>query len=296
MVSDFMKIALIGLVIWLVMGQQPITTIDGGAADDVVLNCGVDPTVTLLERDKFDGTLPNGADVQYKINGGAQQTDADGSFSAPVGSTITVLAGYDNRSVYTRRIYSYNVAGCGVQTPNTYTELVQNTSMTVQCFNEGGDLISSDGLTYNETMATGDSVSLNCEIQGVSRKGLPEGGVVVMELSKTTYEEDLSEISGSVIGSKLANVPASYTLSSTSNIAYAWDVNEIVGAGNRQFTVSFSAEDDQNPAAGNDVTVTFYGKGGYVDEEDGDAFKIGVDDEDQTAVVGVVGAETIYVE
>lgn len=295
MAQDAMKWIAIAVVAYLVFGMgggEPGTT-----PSPAPEGCAYAPTVDVQEVDKWDANLPGGDDVQYILNGGSSTIDVDGTFEVTFGDTLKVLHGYDNRTTYYRDIGTYKIDKCGLNIVK-FEELVLNTSFTVQCFNQEGNLI--DDTSENETLAAGDEVTLTCQILGVSERGMPHGGVMVVELNATTYEEEKTKLGGSIVGAE-TTVPAPNTVTSTAHKAYAWEIEPILDAGTRTFDLTFKAETGINPTQtdggtdGVDLILKLYSKNAFLNSETGD-FEVGVVNEDNNLVGSKVGSETVQVD
>lgn len=265
---------------------------NGGDDNTIPGGCGIIPEFTLIAGDKWGavGTSTFSASHKFIVDDTASQTYSAAGTDAPYMSTLKILWFNGNETIY-NDVTTEVVSKCG---PQNFKNLnaVRNTSFTVQCFNEEGNLI--DDTSENETVGDGEAVSLDCEIRGVSEKGMPHGGVMVIETPKTQYEEDKTMLSGSIIGGT-TSVPSFYTLSSTSNAMKAYEVNPVLGAGVRDFVLSFEATSGQNPGNTNDLVMTLYSKDCYENEETND-FECGIEDEDAAAAGDQVGKETVQVD
>jgi len=299
--DNFMKILVAGILIWVLFGQGtlgPQTTggTGGTGTAPATTNCNYAPTAQLQSVDKWDTSRPSPNQFTYILNGGSKQTDSDGSFEVTFGDDLSVLWGQANKSSYYRDIGTYTIDKCGLNTIQSnnalesgQTGLIANTSITLQCFNEEGNLIDTSG--ENETIGTGDSVSLACEIRGTSEKGFPHGGVIVAEMNKTAYDEGKFALTGEAISGD-GVVPNSHSIRAATDSEKAFNVIPQIGPGVIRFTASIQAETDKDPdekeAIGNnaaDITLSLYANDAYYDTETG-KFAIGVEDQDNVLTKG----------
>lgn len=306
MANDNMKWVVLLVAAYLIFGQGGTTTTPpapqptGGAA----AQCAYAPTVELLGVDKYDDSAQTDTTYKYKVNGDAVQTDSDGSFEAALGDSIEVLWGHNNASVFTPITKTYTINSCGLNKIHE-TGLLKNDTFTIQCFNEEGNLIANSGTTQeNETIGAGETPTLKCELQGKSKRGLPLGGVMVLELNASQYKENDAAITGfgaasktDVTGDPVAQALGVYSVSSVDNKAIAVEVEPFEGPAVKTFYVTLPAEDSVNPGHTNDPTLSLYAIGCYHEEDvTGGDLRCGIADLDNTFVSGKSGTETISVD
>jgi len=275
-----------------------LTTVPDDKAKDAPAACascqydGV--TVTLASKDKFDsGLTVDKSNFKYKVNDGASKTDSDGVFDLACGDKLTVLWGDTNSTLYYRDPIDY-VIPCAPTYQIDYTGGVQNNSITtIQCFNQEGNLI--DDTSENETLAAGDTVTLKCEMHGIAKKGMPRGGLMIAEVPKTQYDESEFALTG--LGAK-GNVPNAYTVSSTSNAVFAWEIPPMTGSGVTTFYAYIDVDDSTNPGDSNDITLKLYDANCFEEEDvQGGPFICAMEDKDASLVGLNQGVtETIQVD
>lgn len=256
------------------------------------LPCPYAPTIALGANDKYTTGQINWGNWKYKLNGGTTTTDADGSFEVAKGSDLEVLVADGNSSTFYRAIWKPSIDVCGLNS-KSYDEVIKFTNYEVTCYNENGDAMNGTGAN-NLSIGTGGSRNVKCELTGVSKKGMPYGGVMVLELNKTTYDEEETVVSWE--GAELASVgtPGAYTIGATSATTKSFSVPAFEGAVTRTFYINLKADDSYNPTVTAGITTTAYGNGivGHIfpincfEEEDvigkPSEFKCAVEDKDQT--------------
>jgi hypothetical protein len=266
-------------------------------------DCSKAVTLDTQATDKADSSKTMPA-IKYKIGSGAVKTDADGSIGTNIGDSVTVLHAYDNTTDYVPVIKTYEVTKCG-RNDVAFNEVVGNQTLTIRCFNEEGNVISDP---ENETIGTGESPTLRCELIGAAKKGFPLGGVVTVELSGTVYKENDLSVTG------LGNVPASYngvartgdpvsqaigsySLAAAANKVRAFEVAPMYGAEVRTFYIYIPAEDAQDPTNADDLTINFYPIAGYEEEDvTGGDLRWGLVDLDNSFVASQAGTLTLAVD
>ena len=304
-------------LVWLVVavaaiimfggGGQQSTTPDGGTSGagssgntggTTTGQCAYAPTYSLSASDKWDNTVVISGAHRVIQDGEVPKTYSGTATETNLGEKIKVMWGNGNATIY-NVIQEYTISKCGL-TPIVYKELVRNTSLTMQCFNEENNLIDDAG--ENETVGAGDSVSLKCQILGVSERGMPHGGVIVAELNGSSYvgvDTQLTSITPELITGSKMSAPSFHTVTSTANKASAWNVAPILGAGTREFTLTFKAESIENPngfaGGGSDITLVLYSKDAFENSETND-FQVGVEDQDGLIVGDEIARETVQVD
>lgn len=237
-----------------------------------------DVTVTLSAVDKYTTTATGGTH-RYRINGGVAETVSDGgTFTASGGDTIEIL--WENGSAgsnYFSKVDQVTLP-CDKGTVRLSTELVQNGTLTIEVFNEEGNLIDTSG--ENETIGAGDVVTLTAKLKGTFQRGFPYGGVLVVEYNATAYDDVIAEFGGSK-----TNVPDFYTVSNTANIAKAYTVPAILSNEILEGKITIDADDTHNPSDVDDITLKFYPSNYYINEDTGGSFDgPAVEDEDDNQV------------
>lgn len=299
--ENAMKWIALVVVAYLVFGGGLNGTNNGGSNTNnpgtVPGGCAYAPTVTFVAQDKWDSTVNVGVGHQYKKNGGPTQTYAGSAVEAKLGDKFDVMFGVGNSTMY-RHLESFEVKTCG-QNQFEYDEMVQNTTMTMDCKDENGDVVHTAGtnLQNNMTIGSGETATIQCRMKlDTAKKGLPMGGVLVVELKTgAVYKEQDTSVTGSVIGAKLSDVPGAYTLAAAADKAVAYDVNPILATGYNDFNVYVAAETGQNPTAGNDIVLTLYGKDCY-ENTDTKKFECGVMTNANAWTKGQISTTTAFVD
>lgn len=306
MATDMQKLIAILVVAYLIFGQPRAAPAAVPATPTIPpgKECNYAPKVQLYEIDKWDADKPDPNKFQYILNDGASTTDTDGNFEVQLGDTLKVLWGAQNTSLYYKDIGAYTITECGLRTIKSttglksgQTGLIQNKTITIQCFNEEGNVI--DDTSENETLGVGDSVSLRCELRGTAEKGMPHGGTIVAEFNESLYQKDKFSLTGDVIGDK-ATIPGAYSNRNTADTQKAYVINPIIDAGVWTFYTNIQVDTDtgDNPngeTSTNDITLKLYGIDAFFNSETGD-FEIAVEDQDDVFTKNLVGSETIHTD
>jgi hypothetical protein len=270
---------------------QTVIPVTGG----VVSGCAVeDTTVTLSALNKYTATATSGTHA-YRVNNGPKRTVSDaGTFTASPGDSISIL--WENEATasnYFGKLDTVTVPCKGTATFSA--DLVQNGTFSLNAFNEEGNLMNSAG--ENETLGAGDTVSLSIEVSAENKKGFPNGGVLVLEVNKSDYDEEelYIELSGSQL--RKVGTPESYSISSTDNIAITFEVSPLEGSSKRTGSIYLDVDDTNNPGEANDPKVTFIPKDYFINEDNGGAFEgPSVNDEDNSQTFGHSTVTTLNVD
>lgn len=276
---------------------QNTATIASTTVGGIVSGCAVeDTTVTFSALNKYTATATSGTHA-YKVNNGPTQTVSDtGTATLSPGDSLEILwMDEAAASNYFGKVDKLTVPCKGTFTATS--NLVQNGTLTFNIFNEEGNLMDTVG--ENETLGAGDTVALSIEVSAENKKGFPNGGVFVLEVNKSDYDEEeiYMEISG--LGGRLKRVstPESYSISSTDNIAITFEVPALEGSTKRTGTLYLDVDDTNNPGDANDPTVTFLPKDYFINEDTGASFEgPSVTDEDNAATFGHSTATTLNVD
>ena len=172
---------------------------------------------------------------------------------------------------------------------------VANGTLTMNSYTEGGDM-TSDG-TNNETIGAGDAVNLKFEVQGPNKAGFSYGGVLIVEMNGTEYDEEDTVITFSDLSvRKLTTVPNVYSVAATDHKAVAFEVGAIEGTTLHVGSLYLKADDSKNPAASNTLTIEFRPYDYFINEDNGGTFEgPAVEDEKNTATFGHITTEVIGV-
>jgi len=228
---------------------------DGGATIVSGAACPVeDTTVTLSAVDKFDASVLVNGNHQYKINGAPATTVANGgTFTASPGDVLKILWGQGNNSgthVYLNSFTTEKIPCVGTKTFST--GLYRNGTITSRIFNEEGNLI--DDALENETLAAGDVVNLNVELQGQFERGqFANGGCALAEYNNSAYDDVIYNIGGSKI-----STPAYQTVTATANVIKTYTVPAFTSATKLTGSVTIDVDNSNGPSdSGGDILFTF---------------------------------------
>ena len=231
-------------------GQQMSITTPGVKPAGTSLCAVEDTTVTLSAIDRYTSSAVGGQHI-YKINGEPYSTVSDkGTFTASPGDRLQILFGNASNGVnYFSELKSV-VVPCKGTFPVS-AELVQNGTLTIEVFNEEGNLIDSSG--ENETLSAGDVVTLTSKLKGTYQKGFPYGGIIVVEFNNSDFDDIIVDFGG-----VKTNVPNFYTVSSTANTVRAYEVSPILSNQIIEGSITLDVDDSNNPGDANDPTLKFY--------------------------------------
>ena len=149
--------------------------------------------------------------------------------------------------------------------------LFQNgTTLTMSFIEKGTEY--TDAIA-NKSLGAGDSVTFDFELKGSNDAGYPYGGILTLELNKTSYNEQNTVMSLSGVELTKVNTPSTYTISNTENFAQSFDVPIFLGT--TPVTGSLYLETDADNAPDTPETdvptshpyLTFNPKNYYFDED-----------------------------
>jgi|TARA_R100000501_G_scaffold18485_1_gene39363 hypothetical protein len=234
---------------------------------------GIDKTtVTLSATDKFDGTISVNGNHQYKINGGRATTVADGgTFDASPADEIKILWAQGNNSgssVYLNSFEEVTVPCAGTK---TYSDgLLRNGTITSRVFNEEGNLVGDATIgfdttasTENETLATGDVVTLPYELQGTFERGqYANGGCVVADYNQSAYDDVIVDFDS---GNDRVTTPDFFTVRATGFKAKTYSIPPIESNAKLTGSITIDSDDSLNPSgngavnsAGGDIVLHYF--------------------------------------
>lgn len=243
--------------------------------------CGVeDTTITLSAIDATTAAAVGGRHT-YKISGAPSLGIADaGTFTASPGDEVQVLwaNGTSSTGNYFGDITTTTISCKGTQTLTR--ELYQNGTLTIEVFNEEGNLIDTSG--ENETLANGDVVTLTAKIKGTFQRGFPHGGIIVLEYDSTYFDDVILDFGP---GTNKVGTPTFHSNTNVNNKTVGYEIGPILGNAILEGTVTIDTHDDNNPAgvtgSSQDIRLTFYPKNPYIDDDEGGAYAIAaIEDED----------------
>jgi len=261
-----------------------------------IVGCGVeDTTVTLAATNKYTGAAVGGQHA-YKINGGATLRVSDaGTFTASPGDKIQIMFGNatnDHENGYFSELVSEEIDCKGAQ---TFTGLLlQNGTITLQVYNEESNLI--DTATENETIAAGDTPTLRFVLKGTYQRGVPHGGVLVLEANKSSYDKLILDLPGSAS----VSVPDVDASTYADNIRFAYSTSAILSNTDLEGKITLDAGSTftKGTSANEiDVLLRFYTLNPFLDENAGGIFSNpAVEDENNALTQGHISTFTLNVD
>lgn len=258
--------------------------------------CAVeDTTVTLSALNKFTQVAVGGQHA-YKINGAPISRVSDaGTFTASPGDVLEILWG----NATSGAAYFSDKSSEPVPCKGTVTlsrDLMQNGTMTIEVFNEEGNLIDTAG--ENETLGISDVVTLSAKLKGQYQRGFPYGGVIVAEFNGTGSTSTIDDVVVD-FGGKETNVPSIYAITLGAQArTKAYAVPPIMSNQILSGSVTIDADEANNPlVGGSDVILTFYPYNYFVNEDTGSSYDgPAVEDEDDAQAYGHTTAFTVQVD
>lgn len=227
--------------------------------------CAVeDTTVTLSALSGGIGSAAGGTH-RYRIcnSGGCTPgltvSDA-GTFTASPGDNLEILFGNDSSTTYYGELLNAKVPCSGTKT--FFADVWRNGTLTIRVFNEEANLI--DSASEFETLDSGDSVTLDMNVQGAKDYGFPHGGLIVAEWDKNNITDVEVNLGGSLV-----NVPTVHTVKNTTFSSKAYSVGPILSNQKIEGTVYIESKSGVNPDIQADIYLLFYPYDYYVNEEGG---------------------------
>ena len=248
-----------------------------------------DTTVTLSAIDKYTSAAA-GTTHRYKINGAPALTVSNaGTFTASPGDQLQILWGNGEDTTYFGAVDTVTVPCSGTKTYDT--ELYANGTLTIEVFNEEGNLI--DGSAENETLAAGDVVTLEAKLKGQYQKGFIYGGVIVAEWNSSELDDVVVDFGGSE-----TSVPQIYTITfSTTSSTKAYSVPAIISNQILTGSIVLDADDSANPLDATDPVLTFYPNDYFINEDAGASFDgPAAEDEDDVQTFAHSTAFTVHTD
>ena len=165
-----------------------------------------------------------------------------------------------------------------------YRLIAASNNITMTFENLDNNLINSE--TDNESLAAGDQGVFTGRIKGVYEDGWSPFGkiIAVIEANDTTYQDFNVQIDG--VDVSVANVPRQYTVQSTDNGVWAFELPGCISACDIQFGLAVQVGTNGNPrsvggtalAGGSNILVTYMDQDWYLDSDDG-VEKFGVEND-----------------
>ncbi|MEK6881018.1 MAG: hypothetical protein AABY22_15475, partial [Nanoarchaeota archaeon] len=146
----------------------------------------------------------------------------------------------------------------------------------------------------NETLASGDVVTLNAKLRGTFERGFTHGGLIIVEWNETALDNVIVDFGG-----KEVPVPTVYSTSAVySGISQskAYTFPAVLGNQIMDGKITIDADDTQNPGFSNDPNMTIYTYNYFVNDEKGGAYEIGAEDEDDVLAYGHTGLVTLQLD
>jgi hypothetical protein len=254
-------------------GSQPVQlgVCPPGSVEDV--------TVTLAAQNKYTAAASGGTH-RYRVNGAPATTVSDaGTFTASAGAEIEVLWYNASTSGGYFSDTSVHRLDCGAGAPTLSRELVSNGTVTIQVFNEEGNLIN--GAAENETLAAGDVVTLEAKLKGQFQNGMPYGGILIAEYNTSEIDDVIIDFGGSKV-----STPDLFTVSATVSGTKTYSIPAILSNQILDGTITIDADDTQNPGQVEDIDLYLYKNNYFINYDTGGSFDgPAVEDEDDAATM-----------
>lgn len=256
-------VVLLIAIVWFGYSDQiketfGVTTPEAPSGDEIAERCvGVDGvTVTLNAQDKYNvGTALTDSNYYKIINGGTSSTKSvsdAGTFEASVGDDLEVwfslrtAAGGKHYATYEKFTLpcksTYEATGDVYPRGNITTKLYSD---------DNGNILQAKGSTNpeNETLASGDEVTLSGTITMESETARPYGGVVVLDYEKNNYSS--SKFALYIGGTKLekVSVPSQHSSASSAKNSLAFKYPAIYEASPVDFAITIASLSGINPGA-----------------------------------------------
>lgn len=261
-----------------------------------VAGCNVeDTTMTISGLNKFTAAASSGTHG-YKVDGGATKSVSDTTaFQISPGSSIEVL--YMNEaaaSTYFGLLKTYTVPCAGIY--DVSEDLVQNGTITINTFNEEGNLIGS---SEQETMTSGDVANLKIELRAAHQKGFPYGGILTLEMNGTAFDEENTQLTLSGLSVSKVPTPQVHTITLTERKTVSWLIGAFEGASLYTGTLILDVDDASTATVedGDDMLFTWRPNDYFINEDTGKSFDgPKAEDEDNVATFGHSTTQTIYLD
>lgn len=248
-----------------------------------------DTTVTLSGIDKYTAIASSGTH-RYRINNAPALTVSDaGTFTASPGDSVNILwmNGSETQSNYFSDI-STEIIPC-VGTKVFSKELIKNSTVTIDVFNEDGNKIDAKN---NETLDAGDVTTLTARIKGQFQKGQPYGGVIICNYNNTDFDDCIVDFGGEEV-----NVPQIYSLGGNRR-AKAYSIPAIFDTEQLDGTVTIDVDDTNNPYPDiqSALNLTYYPSDYFINEDLGGIYDgPAVEDEDDTQTKAYFVTSDIFI-
>ena len=124
------------------------------------------------------------------------------------------------------------------------------------------------------------TLSLKAEIRGQYQRGMPQGGILIVEYNSTEIDNvvvDFGDTSVIPISSQF------YALGATDHAVKAYRIPAITSNQLLTGTITIDADDTINPSVVDDIDLTLRQYNYFINDDKGGAFDLGVEDEDNVA-------------
>ena len=260
-------------------GDSPLAAVGGtpssGATD--FSGCQIeDTTVTVRGFDvENKGTSVTGTHSLW-VDGVSIGTVANaGTATLSPGDTLDVLFEGNNTEIdegfYAKHVTGITVPCSGTLQLSEYLQDKPSANASMTFLNSDDDAANSG--TDAQAVGSGGEETGTLKLQSASEDYYGNDKVlIVLEGTSSIYD------SLEVIGGKKMSPPSQFTIGSTANEAWAYEVDGLVGAKRVSYDVTIKATDGQNPTTAHNITVTLFDKSLFVDA-DSNAVESGYEDE-----------------
>lgn len=169
-----------------------------------------------------------------------------------------------------------------------YQLYANGSSFTFRVTNEDDNLVNSN--SNDQTLGAGDVKTLALTMVGIYEDAYSPYGKICMVI-----EGNQSVFDDVIVGSfPKGCLPAQHTVSATSNSVWSYELPGLISNSEISTNVVIDADDTNNPADGQDLTVTFYDQDYFQNTNSGN-MEFGYEN-DQNSDVGTTNpTQTIYV-
>ena len=244
--------------------------------------CAVEDTTVTLSGEDFYTSVGTGGTHRYKVGNNIASTVSNaGTFTASPGDVLNVLwmNGSETSSSYFSASKSYTVPCIG--TFPVTEKFYRNGTVTIEVYNEEGNLIATT--VENETVSSGDVVTLSAKLKGAYQRASPYGGVLIAEYGIPVLDDVIIDFG---FPTKVAT-PSYYTLTNGSQTSKTYDVPPIFGTESLSGQITIDVDDTRDPTAVqvDVINLTYRAKDYFINQKTGGSYDgPGVEDEESTAL------------
>lgn len=259
-------------------------------ADVTGCDLGTKTTITLSASDKYTSGATGGTH-RYRINGAPALTVSDaGTLTASPGDVLSILWHNASTTGYYGKVDTFSVPCTGAKT--FYTELVANGTITSSEKDSNDDTI--DGTSNNQTLGAGDVKDVTVKLSGTYQADFPYGFIAVVEFNKTEIDDVILTQNGVELAS--ASLPHTFsTTLDTASSTKVYVIPALISNGDLTFKATIDADDTYNPKTSDNVTITYFPKNYFIDDNNGGAFA-GPSAEDEDNAVTRTGQYQTLIE